>query len=89
MYPPFLTRPLLDIIYSSTGSAGVCLLELTEEGGGNLSNHSVALLKTAEVWSVLLKGCSESTSGGTQAKLKLLLKEGVGGTDMTPNYSQS
>lgn len=54
MYPLFLIRPLLDIIYSSTGTAGVCLLELTEEGSGNLSNDSVALLKIAEVWSVLL-----------------------------------
>lgn len=88
MYPLFLTRPLLDIIYSSTGSTG-SLLALTEEGSGNLSNHFVALLKIAEVWSVLLKGCSESMSGGTQAKLKLLLKEAVGGRDTTPNYSQS
>lgn len=29
-------------------------LVLTEEGSGNLSNDSVALLKTAEVWFVLL-----------------------------------
>jgi len=54
VYPLFLIQPLLYIIYSSTGGAGASLLELTEEVGGNLSNASVASLKIAEVWSVLL-----------------------------------
>lgn len=54
VYPLFLIRPLLDIIYSGTGSTGACLLELTEEVSGNLSNDSVALLKIAEVSSGLL-----------------------------------